>query len=408
MKKKKGLWITLIVLAALALMIFAVVNSMNKGQSQNAVYVKSGKAALNELKSTILTSGRIQPVSKSIIASEISGKIDAVHVKVGDSVKKGQVLAVIDASDIENRIAMQELKIKSAELNLKKIQSNKQLAGQSSFEADRINYEDAKKAYEQKKILFESGAISKADLDGAKSLVDKARAAYTASSGSSKSNYDSALQALDIEVNTLSLDELKKQLSQTEIRAEKDGVVTELRIKENDFVQATVAFGLIEDTQNLEMMVNINEFDIRDIQKGQRVVITAEGNNQEYEGEVTDIAPKAELRAAGQSYETVVAVTVSIKEPKDLKINFSANAEIRISEPKKVMTLSYDALTLRDGQNVIFKIGEDKKVKMVPVTLGIKGDIYVEVLGEDLKEGDKVVLNPGEKLKDGDQVKEGL
>lgn len=408
MKKKKGLWITLGVIAALVILIFAVSNSMQSKDSGNAKFVQSGQLEMNEVRTTILTSGRIQPVEQTSVSSQVSGKVAKVLVKKGDNVKKGDVLVSLDKSSLENQIAMQELRLKAAEINLQKIESTKKNATGVTSEADRLLYEDAKKTYEQKKELFQSGAVSKSELDGAKTSMDRAYMAYKASSSNANSNFDSLAQTLDIEMSTLTLDDLKDQLEKADIKAEKAGVITELNVKENDYIQATVPFGMIEDTTKLKMVVNINEFDIKDIQKGQRVTIIAEGNNREYEGKISDIAPKAELRMAGQSYETVVEVTIAITNPEDLKINFSANAEIHVSEPKTVLTVSYDALGMRDGQNVVFRINKDNKVQMIPITLGMQGDIYVEIISEELKEGDAIVLNPGETLEDGDLVKEGL
>lgn len=173
-------------------------------------------------------------------------------------------------------------------------------------------------------------------------------------------------------------------------------------------IPATAAAPLfiIEDTDSLEIEVGIGEYDISEIQLGQKVKVTGEAfKGKEIDGTVSFIAPSATIVPTGTGKETQVTVKIDIPNADNyLKPGFTANVAINTAHKKEALVLPYETVyEKKDGTKVVFKV-EDNKLKEVPISIGIQGDLKQEVISSDIKLGDKIVTNPTEKLHDGLEV----
>lgn len=406
-KKKKALIGLAIILSVVAVVAVAI-NGANK-QNDGMKYFKVSKVEQSEVKDVIYTSGKVEAKDTRNVLSDIGGKIKTVNVKEGDKVKKGDLLFEFDSFDMENQIKSTQLQVDIGQENLKKLTNQSGKSYAISEENAKNAYEDAKKIYADKTKLYEAGAVSKTELDSAKSSLDRLKNDYDLAKNSKSDGLasDIKIQKKQIESTQLTLEKMKKDLEKTKVIASIDGIVSDVTIKESDYVMPSTVAMVIEDSDNLQVITNINEYDIKKISLGQEVIVKSDGYEEEYIGKVSKIDSSAKVIVSGQSKETVVEVAITFdKKPDQLKPNFSVNLEIVTNKVENALVVPYEALYEdQDKQTYVFRVGEDTVANKVHVVKGIQGDLNVEIKAEGLKVDDTVVLNPTDELKDGDKVK---
>ena len=191
-----------------------------------------------------------------------------------------------------------------------------------------------------------------------------------------------------------------------QIRSMIDGTVTRVNTKVGRFADETEddkPMFVIENVDNLQMKVMVSENDIAKIVVGQKVDITADIlNGESVQGEVIRISPTGELKD-GTTSERVIPVYVSVTEKNEKLIaGITAKATIHIAKAEQALTVPYEAVgELEDGSTVVYVVNADNTIHIVPVELGLETDLYVEIKGGELKEGQTIVMNPSLTLTEG-------
>lgn len=407
--KKKTIFIVLAIVVVVAFISLATVNAM-KSKKQTGIPVKTTAVVKQDLKSNIFTSGTVISKEEREITSDLSGKIREVSVEEGVKVEKGDILAKLDSDELEYELKQSEIKLEVAKDKLNQLRKEDRSNLETSYKNTQIQYNDAKKDYEDKKSLFDAGVVSKNDLNEAKSAMQRAYNDYALA----KKKYDDAdnlaeirIQEKEVRSMELNINKSKSDLEKTNIISPIDGTVTEVNVSELSIVGPSTLMFKIQDTENLEVVTNISEYDIRRIKTGQSVKVTCDGvEDKDYKGKVSYISPNAVIERNGQGTETVVKVKVDINDKNtQFKPNFSANVEINTANTKDALVIPYEAIyTDKDGTKCIYIVKDEKAQKCV-IEMGIEGDMVVEIMGDGFKEDDLVILNPTERIKDGTDVK---
>lgn len=325
------------------------------------------------------------------VVSRLHYEVKELYVKEGDHVTAGQLLAVLDSSDIS-----QELSLKRGNVSL----LQKQQA--ETLEDRQVEYDNALKDYNDTKELFDIGAASQKELDDAKQKLDDipsadGKAALSAAEQQSLSN---ANQEVSIQASTL---------DDCQIRSKIDGTVTRVNTKVGRFADETEddkPMFVIENIENLQMKVLVGENDIGKISVGQKVDVTTDSMGKEsVAGEVVRISPTGELKE-GSASERVIPVYINISEKNDKLIaGVTARATIHIAKAEQALTVPFEAIgELEDGSNVVYVVNEDNTIHIVPVELGLETDLYTEVKSDELAEGQTIVLSPSLALEEGMSV----
>ncbi|MCT4566339.1 MAG: efflux RND transporter periplasmic adaptor subunit [Maledivibacter sp.] len=407
--KKKTIFIILAVLVVVAVVSLATVNAM-KSKQQTGVDVKTVDIIKQDIISNIFTSGTVISKEEREITSDISGKVREIVVEEGMRVKKGDILARLDSDELQYELKQSEIKLEVAKDKLNQLRKEDRSNLETSYKNTKIEYNDAKKNYEDKKSLFDAGVVSKKDLDEAKSAMQTAYNDYALA----KKKYDDAdslgeirIQEKEVRVMELDIDKNKSDIEKTNIISPIDGTVIEVNISELAVVGSSTLMFRIQDTENLEVVTNISEYDIGRIKTGQSVKVTCDGaKNKEYKGTVAYISPNAVIEKNGQGSETAVKVKIDINDKNtQFKPNFSANVEINTANTKDALVVPYESIYEdKDGTKCIYIVKDDKAQKCV-VETGIEGDMLVEIKGDGFKEKDLVISDPTERIKDGIEVK---
>lgn len=383
-KKKK------IILAAAAVVVIAVgVKLALGGEKQPAGEpVTTATAEKQDLEETLKLKAVLEGTESTEVVSRLHYEVQQLLVKEGDRVQKGQLLAVLDSSDLS-----QELSLKKGELSLLEKEQAETLRDR------QIDYERAKEKYEDMKLLFAEGAASQEELNEAKDAVDKipaenGRAVLSAAEKQSVANTQKAIQ---VQASTLEDCQIRSMIS---------GTVTRVNTKVGRFADETEdekPMFVIENVDQLQMKVLVSENDIAKIKVGQKVDITADIlEGKTVAGEVVRISPTGELKD-GTTTERVIPVYIRVDGKNEKLIaGITAKATIHIAEAKAAMTVPYEAVgELEDGSTVVYVVTAENTVRIVPVKLGLETDLFVEIKEGALQAGDTVVLNPSPALTEG-------
>lgn len=290
----------------------------------NVLQVSVVQAEKEPLETHINSAGKIEPGKRQELSFQVNGALSGLHMINGRSVSKGQVLAQLANWE-------QELEVREAELAYKlAVYQNKD---ELMFLNDSTFY---KKQWQQvnEKTSLNSGVPQ------AKLALEKAR------------------------IN----------LDHTTLIAPFSGVVSDLTVVDGDFISANKKIASLFDPQNLEIVVNLLEYDFPKVKVGQQVAVHALPiTHTEYTGRVAEINPS--IDATGH-FEVTVKLTGSTG---GLTPGMSANVSIVALKEEQVVVVPLKAVVNKSGKSVVFTY-EEGLAKWNYVTLGEQNGEYVEII----------------------------
>jgi HlyD family secretion protein len=225
------------------------------------------------------------------------------------------------------------------------------------------------------------------EYDAALAAVEEARVEYNRYLDQSDeiAAAEASVQALENTINT------------GKIVAPFNGTITQIDAVAGDLITSysdsdnTTAALTISNLDNLMVEVSISEVDINKVAVGQRAVITFDAiSNKQYTGYVSSISSSGEEDENG-----IVQFSVWVKvDDTDEKVRpgFTSVVSIVTAEVEDALLVPYDAVVSRDGSYMVVLADNSGNTTMVPVEIGATSDLFAEVTGGELKEGDQVVL----------------
>lgn len=390
MKKKK-----IIILLAFLLAVGFFIFSKIKNKNQVPVVEQTFKLEKKDLKSSIKTKGIVESVDKREISSDTEGKIEKLFVKKGDVVKKGDLLLQLKSDDLNYNLNNAQVRLDIEKENLQKLLRDDEDDLKNSIASQEIKLNDLKGEYERNQILFKEDAISEVTLNKSKDSYEQAKLDLElAKTKLEKSNRDTeiSLQQKRIKLAELELNKYSKDISKYSITSPIDGTVVDINVGEGDLVYSKNILLTIQDMNNLEINIDMNEYDSSKLTLGAPVDITSESfKGNSFKGEVKYIDNIAKIK----NNESIVEVKISINNIDDsIKPGFTAKAEVLIDEKKDVFSVPFQSVvTTKDGKKVIYALVNNEKVE-IEVKTGISTDFEIEVISDKLEEGQDIILNP--------------
>lgn len=301
---------------------------------------------------------------------------------------------------------------KALEMQVSALQS--QISAASSLKGSSDSAYDAYK--EAKDALADAVKAADKQLESYLDAVDKAQTAYDNAEKNltiAKRNaqqqlktYEDSLTKTQLSASDpsrqIELQKLKKQLNEAEITAPISGTVTAVNVEVGD--KASGVLFVIENADALKINTAIKEYDLMSVQNGMKVIISADAiPNEKYNGKVSFIAPAAKKAADGSTKSGSSSVEfeseIDVTDTKtDLRIGMNAKVNIIVEEKKGALAVPYDAvITDVDGTSYIYVAQQDGNkytAKKVIVTIGMETDFLLEVISDELQEGDIVITSP--------------
>lgn len=394
-KKRKKLSIFL----GIIIIFFVAIGSFMGGNQETAVR-PTATVIQTDVEYRVKVNGMVRSVDEKTILAPIQGTIKTLNVKQGDLIEEGQLLALIDPTEINEKIEKARIELELEQARLKVKQDDKEAAEMTTSNLKQ-KYEHLKELYDSKLKLFQEGAISQQSLDEAKMEMDEAYSSYRIAQ---KEIEDGRfVQELSLQKSQLDLAQLNYQSLLTEkekhyIKSPISGTVGEVFANEGELLVEEREFIYVVNNEEMEITANVSEYDARKIRIGDPVTITTD-DGQKYETTVASISPYAKKLETSQGSESVVEIKAIISG-KDtlLKSGFSVNVDILCDKKENVLAVPYETiLSERDGTQYVFS-SKEGVIKKHKIETGLEGSLIVEVTECDLKDGDLIIVNPTEDL----------
>lgn len=350
MKKK---WYIILGSLITVVVLYVVVSSFFSNTDEKSEIYKTAVVTRRDIGSSVIATGIIKPMvgAEVRVGSRVSGLVKSLHANVGDYVKKGQIIAELEPSELEAKY-------------------NQSLAALQNAKA---NFEYAMLDLERQRSLLKQNFISQNQFDLAEKTFE--------------------INKAQLEQAQANLDYSKVQLEYTKITAPISGIVASVSTQEGETVAASFAaptFVTIIDLDRLEVWAYVDETDIGRINENQSATFTVDTySNTDFEGTVTAIYPKAVIQDNVVNYVATLKIT-GFKE-KILRPEMTVTVTIFLEKKENVLTVPNKAIKRDQGKTVVTVLDNNGNMDQRIVKTGYSSNGYVEIL-EGVREGEKVVI----------------
>lgn len=310
------------------------------------------KAEKRDLESKLLLSGEVKAASEQEVKPEVGGKVKEIAVSVGQRVKKGDLLAVIDDTDLLTEKQSAETAIDGAQIEVDK---------------DQGNYDRAKALFDEKLISKEVYANLHADLLISKNALEKAQ---------------SQLQSV------------KDRLAKTRITAPYDGTVLDIAVTEGLVVTAAASVNsgttlmTFADLSQLLIATNVNQMDVGKLMPNQPVFVNMQGDDANaVKGHIEFVAPLATVKNNIKGF----AVEALIDDNDGtLKPGMSVSMTVPVANAKGAISVPIAAIFKQDNDRVVY-VRKGGTTECRKVSVGLTNMGYAQILS-GLQEGEEILL----------------
>lgn len=382
-KKISTIWI--LVGGCFAIAVAAWLLSGNKKDEQ--VSFVTEEVAPANIQNSITATGSVEPVDTVAVGTQVSGIIDKIYVDFNSTVKKGQVLAVLDTKNLTSTL-------NSAKANLQSAQANLQSANAA------LGYQRAN--YNRYKALYQKGLVSANDFESA-------RLSYRQAEEQVAMMKESVVAAQE------SVRTAQTNLGYATIVSPIDGTIINKYVAEGQTVAASFStpelFGVARDLKKMQVLADVDEADIGDVRPGESATFTVDAYPDDtFQGTVQQV------RLGGSTSNNVVTYKVVISTSNaDLKLKPGMTANVTIYTQQKSGVLSVPTKALRftpaketvgkmkikdisNAKNKVWTI-EGNNIVAHQVNIGMSDGTHTQIVS-GVKQGQKVITGVDVKTDD--------
>jgi HlyD family secretion protein len=358
----------------------------------------------------VTASGEIVATRFADVGSSVMGRVVALNVREGDSVRAGQSLARIDP--VQARSDTEAAAAQISALEAEQDGARNQVAvARSELEAATARSTEAGQALKRANELFAAELLPVADRDAAVAAADAAAAQVRAA----RAAVGRAEQALDAAGRRVvqaraQATRARDVLDKTNITAPIDGIVSRLQVREGEMVvigiqnQPGTTLMTISDLSSINAEVKVAEADVLRLKVGQPATVALDAlPDKSFTGRVVEIGasalPVQGVGAAAREFRVVVRLDDASTA---LRPGLTCDAEILAQERTNVVTAPLQAVVLRPGEagdaetTGVFVVRDGRAV-FTPVTTGIIGGLEIEISGVDANT--PIVVGPFQSLR---------
>ena len=354
------IWIAVIVIVVIAVAAWA----LSGGKKEEEINFKEEAVKTETLQNSVTATGTIEAVTSVTVGTQVSGIVNKLYVDYNSQVKKGQVIAELDKTNLLSELNTAKANLASATSNL-------------SYQAANMN---------RYQTLYKKGLVSADEYENALLTYRQAKEQVA----SSKENVQKA----------------QTNLGYATITSPIDGTVISKSVEEGQTVAASFntpeLFTIAKDLTNMQVVANVDEADIGGVKEGDRVTFTVDAYPDDtFEGIVKQVRLEATTTNNVVTYEVVIsAPNADLK----LKPGLTANVTIYTQEHSGVLAVANKALRFTPtketvgkdmkivdckGKNKVWTLS-DKTLTAHPVTIGQTDGVHTEII-KGIKKGQKIV-----------------
>jgi HlyD family secretion protein len=307
--KKGWIGIGIVVVLILAWLL------LRGGKKEEKVSFDTAKVENTNIQTSITATGTIEPVTSVTVGTQVSGIVSKLYVDYNSVVKKGQVIAELDRTNLISELNAQKASLASAQSSLNYQQSN----------------------YNRYKTLYDKGLVSADEFESARLQYQQAR--------------EQVAQSRE------SVQRAQTNLGYATITSPIDGIILSKSVEEGQTVAASFntpeLFVIAQDLTDMRVIADIDEADIGGVKEGQRVSFTVDAfPDDTFEGAVTQVRQEATTESNVVTYEVVIsAPNADLK----LKPGLTANVTIFTLEKNNVLAVPSKALRFQPNEALLKK-----------------------------------------------------
>lgn len=366
--KKRILGITVVLIILAAIYYFNL-------QSQPKTTYLTETVKYSDIQQTVVATGTVRSSNRVEVGARVSGKVEKILVKLGQKVKKGELIAELDSITQENTLNSAQAQLAAYKAQL--------VAAQTAYRVANSNFQRIAKLYKRKASSLDDYENAQNNLDSAKANVEQIQA---------------QIKQSEIEVNTAATN-----LNYTKITSPIDGTVISIPVSVGQTVNANQTTPTIIQVADLDTMLikpEISEGDITKIKPGMKVQFTTLAEPDEiYQAKIDSVDPAMTTLTDNEYSESIsdtnaiyYYANVLVPNPEHkLQIGMTTQNTIITAQKQHVLVVPTLAIQKRNGQNSVQILDGDKVVEKV-VQIGLHDDINTEILS-GLNEGDNVILS---------------
>ena len=395
MKKSKKLW-WILGIAAVVIIALILIFTMKKGK-KGELQVMTERSRIDSIEVTVTATGELQPVYKVDVGTQVSGIVERIYVDFNSVVKKGQLLAELDRSNLNEQLTQAKTSVSNA-------QSNLTLAQQQ---------------YDRIKVLYDNKAAT-------------------------QEAYESATNSLTLAKNQLrtaqsDLSRAQTNLSYATIYSPIDGVIMDKAVEEGQTVASSFStptlFTIANDLTQMQVEAKVDEADIGEVKAGQPVTFTVDAFPDDvFTGSVKEVRINPTVTSNVVTYTVIInapnpesklfpgmTANVSITTKKESGVSIPMTALYTSIDPEMMKLLEKKGYTFKSlyrnqeeltqglkdvtKKTIWVKRGENT-YEQVSVTIGLNNGVNT-LIPEGLREGEEVVISVSEAMPGMPQGKDG-
>jgi len=324
---------------------------------EKEIEVETELAARGDVLCGMELTGEVIPSETYVIASQVTGQVTHLSVRPGEEVSASQLVAVVEEGQSSELAAV----------------SSQSLMGPSA-------------------ALLQQTSPLEGFLSQAQSTSCELGAFYAAAAGTEGQMAQPVSSSLG---EPLGREQQNSDSSQ--IRSEGRGVILSVEAAEGQLIQMGMPIATVAKNNSLRIAAAVSEEEVTALKKGMACTFTLPGRAEQFEGTVESIS----ATAGGDMGNRSVCVTLCPETPVVCPIGTTAEVYVPFETAADVIRIPGDAL---DEEGWVYCVDEQRKLRRVPVSVGIQNDYYAEIL-TGIAEGDEIVLSPDSQLREGTRVK---
>ncbi|OOG60376.1 efflux RND transporter periplasmic adaptor subunit [Rhodanobacter sp. C03] len=325
-----------------------------------------------------------------------------LQVHAGDTVKKGQVLAVVDSPELRNKLAQEQSKADGMQVDYLQAQVDartKRSDLQKAYDNAQIDDKSAETTLDRTQKAFAAGAAKGIEVDQAKDVLEKARITLAHAKSDLGMNNDSLkfnIQAKKLahDNQLLVVQDLQRQVDDLNVKSPVDGQVGQLFIAERATVAKDAQLLSVIDLSALQVEMQVPESFARDLGIGMSGEISGNGNT--WKGLVSAISPEV------VNGEVAARLRFDGETPKQLRQNQRLSVRVLLDKRDNVLTVQRGSFVDESGGSYAYVV-RDGIASKTPIRVGASSIDKVEIL-DGLKEGDRIVISGTDSFKSAARV----
>ncbi len=414
---KRKLIVTLIAAVIIGMITLSIVSrNRNKVPEVSAYTVKT-----DNFSREISANGDIISRKSIQVVSKVSSVVSEIRVEIGDSVKKGEVLILLDKGKVLSEYRQLTTNLEQIKMGI----CEELLDLRTSYTQAKVNFEQAERSYKRTVELHKIGSVSDEELRSRKDTYLLAETSFNTAKQrlnfrEGKDLDDERMDAILLPADTVvsrssEVKQAKEQIRQLEenmkdyiITSSMTGVITYLGVEEGGITSPGTVVCEVQDKENMEVKADIDEVDLSYIEVGQSVTIKSDSFiGKELTGKVEAIDPV--IREKGEYRVCGIHIGITGGERELARIGASCSIFITVETKENVPSIPVESFFTEHGEKWVYKLQEKEFddsyiLKKQTIKTGILGINNVEVL-DGLEAGDLIVSSGHEALEDGGEVK---